>query len=175
MHVTVHSSLMDSVDGTTARILLNILFLFLFEITDLCDRVSLYSSGCWWACSSPQPPQGWHSWLAQLAGVCLLFLTHVVPGLSTVWPAAPLGSFYLHSLLLAGHELWKVCQGLLRPASGPGLSVTFSSHWPISGDCPLWAGDVRQGCSGFSRPSPGRAVSPGGACSGASPCLFLLV
>lgn len=59
------------------------------------------------------------------------FLTCVVPGPSTVWPT----SLWLHSsriLLLAGHKLLKVCQGLLHPAGGPGLCVMFS-HWPSLG------------------------------------------
>lgn len=134
------------------RSFLKILFLFLFEITDFCDRVSLYGPGWRWACSSASASPV----LPQLAGMCLLdwlsfkaFLTHVVPGLSTMWPTSLFGCFYPHILFLAEHELLKVCQGLLHLASGPGLYIIFSR--PLSsGNCPLCAGAVHQGYSGFS-------------------------
>lgn len=61
-----------------------------------------------------------------MAGTCLLdwlsIKTVLTRGSWAVHHVAsiPFGRFYLHSLLLAGHELLKVCQGLLRPARGPG-------------------------------------------------------
>lgn len=74
---------------------LSMLFRFLFEITDFCDRVSLYSSGWWWACSSGSASP----LLAQLAGMCLLDWLSIKAFLTC-------GSWALHHV--ANISLWLI-------------------------------------------------------------------